>query len=185
MTCRYCDALASNLAKPIDRPENAVVKTGGLYVAPVGAAQGQPFERMIQSALSVARFSARYALHAAATIVPTMCPGCGAALEGVLFECASYNAEVATFLPDLRPLADAAKPAGVVMFMPHWEDERRYQLVVWSHPKLGEGLCMAEDSEGVLGPWQRLPGAVAGAFWLSWDTRKMWRGLAKKVGGGT
>jgi hypothetical protein len=182
MTCRYCDALGSNRDKPADQPENAVVKTGGLYVAPVlGAPE---FEKVIQSALSVARFSARYALHAAATVVPTVCPGCGVALEGVLFECASYNAEVETFFPDLRPLADAAKPTGVVLFAPHWEGDRRCQLVVWSHKKLGEGAALADDVEGVLGAWVRVPAAVAGAFWLSWDAKKAVRGIAKLFGGG-
>lgn len=184
MTCSFCDALAFNRQKPATQLENAVVRQRGLYVAPVPAGTAS-FERLVKGSMSVARFSAKSAPHAAATIVPTVCPGCGEALEGAILECASYGAEIETFLPDLRPLADASKPAGVVMFMPHWEGERRIQLVVWSHPKLGEGICMAEDSEGVLGAWQRLPGAVAGAFWLTWDTQKMARGFAKLFGGGT
>jgi len=183
MNCRLCDALAYNRQKPTTEPLNAVVQRGGLYVAPVSAGTAT-FERMVKGSMSVARLTAQSAPHAAATIVPTRCPDCGVALEGVLFECASYGAELETFLLDLRPFADAAKPAGVILFMPHWEGERRYQLVVWSHPEAGEGMVLADESPEGLGAWTQVPAAVAGAFWLSWDARKVARGFAKMFGGG-
>ena len=181
MTCSLCAALAENRDKPASQPLNTVIALFGLHVAPVPGKQ--TFESIVKGTMQVARMVDRSKPHAHATVVAIFCPVCKTQIEGALLECAAYGEEqVEGFLRNLRPLVDSSRSGGVVMFFPEHGGARPCQVVVWTHPKLGEGCVVAtEDEDGNLGPWVKAPAVVAGAFWLSWDARKMWRGLAKPI----